>query len=284
MNEGGNQVKKFSCGHKHSAVSLSEPPIGVSDNVTASKTNVRKIIEENISVTESVTVVVSLFFELKEKIYIGGKMINAPDIELVPDEDKNYLKGFSIKVHKTDEQTIKDATELANRFSNYLSIITRSPVSHKRPRIRKTQNGKSTTTIQYGVDAVLVKKQDLDVSKLSSFLSSDSRLHQHLKQAQEGLKTLLDNNFPDSIRWFFMIIENQNSSDSKKYLPLRNVVSHEELDYDSTINGVAKFGISMKKGDHLNFNDPDIQDILEREAKNLMNIAMSVVENELKSI
>jgi hypothetical protein len=283
-NEGGNIVKKFSCGHKHFAVSLSEPPIDVSDNVTASKINVRKISEENISVTDNISITVSLFFELKEKIYIGGDMINAPNIELVPDEDKNYLKAFTIKVKDTDDQSIKEATELANRFTNYLSIITRIPVSHKRPRIRKTQGEKSTSTISFTMDAVLVKNQDLDVSKLSSFLSSDSRVHQHLKQAQEGLKALLDNNFPDAIRWFFMIIENQNSSDSTKYEPLRNVVSHEKLDYPFTINGVAKFGISMNNGDHLNFNDPDIQDILEREAKNLMNIVISVVENELKNI
>ncbi len=81
-----------------------------------------------------------------------------------------------------------------------------------------------------------------------------------------------------------MIIENQNSPDSIQYFPLRNVVSHEELDKDSTINGVKIFGIMMKKGDHLNFNDPDIQDILERDAKNLMNIVLPIVEAELKNI
>lgn len=284
FNEGGNLVKKFSCGHKHFAVSLYEPHIDVSDSLTANKTNVRKINEENIRVTDNVAIAVSLFFELKEKIYIGGKMINDINIELVPDDDKNYLKGFLIKLQDNNEQTIKNATELANRFTNYLSIITRVPVSHKRPRIRKTRGEKSTTTISFTIDAVLVKKQDLDISKLSSFLNSDSRIHQHLNQAQNGLKALLDNNFSEAIRWFYMIIEKQPMADSQKYLPLRNAVSHEELDKDFTINGVATFGIRMRKGDHLNLNDPDIQNILEREATNLKNISLSSVENELKNI
>ena len=248
------------------------------------KRNRTVIVNERLVIKDSVSITVTLFFELKEKVYIGGNMTNASNIELVLDDDKNYLKGFLIKVLNTDDQSIKDATELANRFTNYLSIITRMPVSHKRPRIRKTQSGESTNTLSYTTDTLIVKNQELDVSKIYSFLSSDSRLHQHLNQAQTGLKALLDNNFAEAIKSFYMIIENQKSPESTRYLPLRNVVSHEELEYASTINGVATFGIIMKKGEHLNFNDPHVQDILEREAKNLMNIILPIVNNELKNI
>ncbi len=64
----------------------------------------------------------------------------------------------------------------------------------------KKHDEKSTNTISITVDTLIVKNQDLDVSKLYSFLSSDSRIHQHLNQAQNGLKALLDNNFAESIR------------------------------------------------------------------------------------
>ncbi len=64
----------------------------------------------------------------------------------------------------------------------------------------KKHDEKSTNTISITVDTLIVKNQDLDVSKLHSFLSSDSRIHQHLNQAQNGLKALLDNNFAESIR------------------------------------------------------------------------------------
>ena len=250
-------VKEFSCGHKECEVVVADSSKG----------------------TENIIVGYELFFELKDKVYIGGDIINSPNIELISDDTGKYLTAFIIKMQSPNEDAVKDADELANRLTNYLGGITRMVVEHKRPRIRIKHNGKTTNTFTFTIDAILVKNQDLDIEKISSFLNSDSRTHQHLFQAQKGLEALQNNDFSQAIRWYFMIIEKQQIAN--KYRPLRNVVSHEELDKDYTIDGVAQFGITMNKGDHLNFNDPYIQDILEQEAKNLHDIIWPLIDSEL---
>lgn len=250
-------VQEFSCGHKTCDVVMSDGFKGT-DNI----------------ITEY-----ELVFELKDKIYIGGKIVDSPNIELISDETGKYMTAFIIRMKNPDEDAVKDADELANRLTNYLGAITRTVVEHKRPRIRKKQKDKTTNTLTFTTDAILVKDQDVDMGKISPFLNSDSRTHQHLFQAQKGLKALQNNDFSEAIRCYCMIIENQESG--KKYRPLRNVVSHEELDKPYTIDGVVQFGITMNKGDHLNFNDPYIQDILEREAKKLHEIIWPLIDDEL---
>src|SRR5438445_12877419 len=84
------------------------------------KSMINRGSNDSLSLSDHIGVNVGLYFELKQKVYIGGNMTNAPNMELVLDEDKNYLKGFVIKVQSTDEQSIKNAAELANRFTNYL--------------------------------------------------------------------------------------------------------------------------------------------------------------------
>ena len=242
-----------------------------------------KVVNETVNISESVSVAAIYDFELKEKVFIGGKFINTDTIELIQDEsDPQYLKGFRISVSPLNDENSRKAYEIANRITNYLSTITGLIIEHKRPIIRQYKGQKTTNTISITVDAILAKVQDLDLSKISKFINTDTRVHQHTYQLKKGHEAFLNNDFAQAIRWFFMIIENDGSLESEKYRPLRNVVSHEELDKPSTINGVGIFGINMNKGDHLNFNDPKIQTILKQEANNLYNIVRPKVEQEIK--
>ena len=70
--------------------------------------------------------------------FSGTAFVDSEPIELIPDEsDLNYLKGFRISVAPLNDENSRFAYELANRFTNYLSIITGIIVDHKRPTIRK---------------------------------------------------------------------------------------------------------------------------------------------------
>ena len=242
------------------------------------------VINETVEYTEEVIVAGELIFELKEKIYLGGAFVDNTNIKLIQDEEnKDYLKGFRITISDFDEGSIQDAIELSNRLTNYLSLQTGLVVEHKRPIIKEFKNEKTTTSITHTMDAILAKKQDLDLTKLKDFLSKDERTHQHTFQFKKGLESIQNNDFPNAIRWFFMIIENDKTANSAKYFPIRNVISHEELDRNNTINGVKVFGITMKKGEHLNFNNPEIYKILKTEAHNLLNIVRPIVEKEVKN-
>lgn len=241
------------------------------------------VINETVKISEQVNVAGELIFELKEKIYLGGTFVDTTNIKLIQDEEnKDYLKSFRIIITDFDGGTIQDAIELGNRLTSYLTLQTGLVVEFKRPIIKEFKNGKTTTSISHTVDAIIAKKQDLDLTKLKDFLSKDSTTHQHTFHFKKGLESIQNNDFPNAIRWFFIIIENDETANSAKYLPLRNVVSHEKLDRDDTINGVKVFGITMKKGEHLNFNSPEIYKILKTEAYNLLNIVRPIVEKEVK--
>ena len=242
-----------------------------------------RTINEKVGISESLSVSATFDFELKNRVFIGGQLINANPIELVPDEsDLRFLRRFRIYVSSLNDENSKNVYEIANRLTNYLSLITGNVVEHKRPIIRKHKGDKTTNLVTFTIDTVIAKVQDLDLSKLSNLLNTETRVHQHLYQLKKGHEAFLNNDFAQSIRWLYMIIENDNSLESNKYLPLRNAVSHEELDKPSTYNGVSVFDITMNQGDHLNFNDPDIQEILQKESNNLYNITRPKVEQEIK--
>lgn len=240
------------------------------------------VVNETVEYKENVSIAGTFYFELKEKLYLGGALINGNNIELVADEEnKDYLKAFIISVPDFSEKTANNAFETANRLTNYLSFLTGVTVEHKRPIITEIKPDKSTRTISFTMDAILAKIQDLDLSSISDFLNKDDRIHQHLYQFKEGIAAIKNNDFAQAIRWLYMIIENNGSADSDKYKPLRNVISHEELDKDYTIAGVKIFGINLNIGDHLNFNDPEIQKILKKESINLLSIVRPIVEKEI---
>lgn len=225
----------------------------------------------------------SLFFELDNKVYMGGNMVSSPEIELIPDSDQNYLRGFVINLPDQRDESIKIAKEKARRFVNYLCGVTRTVVDHKLPRTIKRQHGKSTNILQYSIDTILVKKQDLDLTKISPILDSSSSLNKHLSLLQEGLKSLNIKDYAGAVSKFHQVIENTNLPEKDKYFPLRHAASHERINGSDAIKELQNFGINMNVGDSLNTDDPDIQLVLEREANNLKNISWSVVENELLS-
>lgn len=254
--------KIFSCGHKHFHVT----------------------VKDSITLSNSLSTQGELLFELYGKVFIGGTITNSKNIELIVDtNDKRYLTGFKITVEDTAEETITRAMEQAKRLTNYIGFQTNTVVRHKRPRISKKRNGKTEHTISISTDAIIVKEIGLDITTLFSLLDSDSPLNQRLAHAQNGLKSLLDNDFPQAIKDFFLVIEGTNLVKEAKYKCLRDAVSHIKLDAKRTLDGLKKeFGIDLKTGEHLNVNDPDIQDLLETEARKLSEIARNYIEGEIK--
>lgn len=218
----------------------------------------------------------ALLFELYEPVFIGGIVTSSDNIELVLNpKDNHYLMGFRITANDTSEATIDQLMEKANRLTDYIGFKTNTVVHHKRPRIIKKKNGKTETTKGFTSDALIVKDIELDINKLSSLLSSDSIRNQHLAHYREGLESLLDNNFSEAIKDFFLIIENAKIPEEIRYKCLRDAVSHNKLDNQKTLDDLRKeFGINLKKGEYLNINNPDIQNILETEAKNLREMAL----------
>jgi len=250
------------------------------------KHNAVQIVESHIPVTDSISVSGTLYFELYDKYFVGGKIIDASPIKLLIDkDDSKYLTGFEIYVSDFKENTIKDVNEMATRFVNYLSLFQNQPVRHKRPRIRKfLSDGKTQNSISFDVGAVLVKVFDLDLNKSMPLLMKDSKLNQKLAHAQEGIKALTDNDFAKAISEFWIVMEDENLAMPKNYTNLRHAVNHKQINGTDAIDDLRdNFRINMKKGDYLNINDPAIQNILEKEARDMHKLVCTYLNNELSS-
>jgi hypothetical protein len=247
--------------------------------------SIKKIeLKEGFTLSAEASVQIGLFFELSEKVKIGGTVTNSENIELILDSNESrYLTGFRITVNNTDDETMDQAMEQAKRLTDYLSFVTNTVVRHKRPIIRKKKNGKTETTKPFTADAILAAEFDLDVRKLAPLLGSDSKLNQCLAHYQDGLKSLLDNDFPQSIKDFFLIIENTGIPEEVRYKSLRDAVSHNMLEHKNTLEALKnEFGIPLKKGEYLNINVPNIQAILETEAGKLRNVTRNYLSSYLK--
>jgi hypothetical protein len=226
---------------------------------------------------------VGLWFGLYEQVFIGGTVENSENIELVLDpNDKHYLTGFRIMVNDTSDATIKQSIEKAKRLTNYISFRTNTVVRHKRPtRVTKKKDGKTETTKDFSMDALLVKAIDLDIKELSSLLDSDSPLNQCFAHYHDGIKSLLDNDFSQAVKDFFLIIENSGIQEAVRYQSLRDAVNHNRLDSDKTLEALrTNFEITIKKREYLNINDPSIQEILETEARKLKEITQKFINSE----
>lgn len=227
---------------------------------------------------------VELLFELYERVFIGGTITSSENIVLIlaPD-DKRYLTGFRITVEDTADETIKRAMEQARRLTNFIGFQTNTVVRHKRPKISKKKNGKTEHTKTFSANALLIKIIELNLTKLSSLLDRDSPLNQGLAHAQNGLKALLDYNFSQAIREFFLVIEHTNIPEKEKYKYLRHAVSHIQLVSNTTLDAFRnEFRIDLNKGEYLNINDPDIQDLLKTEARKLGEIVRNYINGEIK--
>lgn len=259
--------------------------VGVIINKQQSKHYERNIVESPIVVTDHVETTATLYFELYNKYYVGGRQIDSPPIKIISDPtDAKSIIAFQISVSDTEEETIKEANEKATRFVNFLGLMQNQPVKHKRPRIKKSVTGKTTQTVTYTVDAVLVQVFDLDLTETIALLDKDSMLNQKLAHTQEGIRALADNDYAKAISEFWIVIENENLGMAKQYDNLRHAVNHNKINSPKTIEDLKNnFGINMKVGEYLNINDPFIQNILEKSAYEMNKHVVSYLNNELSS-
>ncbi len=221
------------------------------------------------------------------KVFVGGKMENSDEISVIADpNDKNCLIGFQIHLENNDKDNAEAVAELkARRLANFLTLKSNSVVEYGKPSISAVEgntiimgfNGLSASvSVFVGYDLIL------NDGITCSILDCDSQLNQHLYYYQNGFKAYKEMDYPIAIKEFFIIIENQNLPNIKRYKALRDAVSHEVLDNQNTISELNIIGIPIKQGDYLNTNNPQIQTILRNEAANLMNITKQFVEKELQ--
>lgn len=223
-----------------------------------------------------------------DKILVGGTVENSDEINILIDpNDKNSLIGFQIHLEHEDKQVAESIAELkARRLANFLTMKSNMIVEYGKPSISAVDDNTIMTFNVISTTVSVFAGYDLHLNDqiMHSIIDYDSQINQHLYYYQNGFKAFKERDFSISIKEFFIIMENQNLLDIKKYRALRNAVSHEVLDDKKTISELNNIGISIKRGNYLNTNSPEIEKILEREAANLMSAAKQFVENELQSI
>lgn len=228
------------------------------------------------------------YYELIDKLYIGGSIKNSDEVELHLDEnDKKYLKAFTVKIRDKDFDQAKDlASVKATRLANYLTFETSHIVEFRSPRIQMrgentigiVMNGLNVTVDFYGDRDV-----DLTLKSIRFILDSDSLINQQLYHLQNGFRAIRDNDFAMAIKELFLVLENCSTPEKGKYKFLRDRVCHSNLDANKTIDGLkSEFGINIKKGEYLNMYNPKIQKILEQEAKRMLNLTFEFLRSELK--
>lgn len=227
-------------------------------------------------------------YTTKDKIFIGGNTCSSDEIELIMDSnDKNYLVGFRIRVQEEQEHKAKMLAELkARRLCNLLTFKSNTITEYNAPTISCIEDNTVTifNTISQTVSVYAGYDLNLNDDTLRSLIDCDMQINQHLYNYQNGLKAFQEKDFSIAIKEFFIIIENQNLYDIKKYRSLRHAVSHEKLNDPNTISELNKIGILIKKGDYLDTSNSNIEKILEQETRNLLNIVKPFVENELEKM
>ncbi|MCJ8306178.1 MAG: hypothetical protein HRU07_03910 [Nitrosopumilus sp.] len=293
INENGNTIKLFSCGHRNVGISLSED-IQVHDDVSVSKKIVVGI-NEGVNVSEGLTVSGGLYFELTDSVSVSGMKQNSSKFELIFDEkNTNMLKAFRITgVDLESNVQIGKAFQQAYRFTSFISLKTGMYVFHKRPQ--KIQNGQLSGTVSFSIGAVLTKLLNLDMTdnELVALLGNDSKDNQQLAHFAAGQRALEDATFSTAIKEFYQVIEHENIQRLEKYKFLRDGLSHDELTYPNTIQKIQdEFNITCienptsrltPKGKYIDITSIDIQNILETEAKSLRVEIMNFLDGRINA-
>lgn len=204
---------------------------------------------------------------------------------IIDTNDKNSITGFVIHIINDDQSDATMQAELqANRLCNLLTLKSNTIVECNQPSISSVEDNKITifNTLSCGVSVYLGYDLNLNDQLTRSLIYHDSKTNQHLYNYHNGFKAFQERDFSIAIKELFMIVENQDFPDLKKYRALRNAVSHEKLDDMNTILELNKLGITIQKGGYLDTNSPPITKILEQEARNLLNFVKPFVGNELK--
>ena len=230
------------------------------DNADGSLMNLDKhkdvrvdIIEQPIHVHDSISHDVSMYFEITPKQCLGSVKTNLKLIELVNGD--GFLTAFRINLSQPSMADYTTAYKLANNFVNYLSVIVGVPISHKRPLL---SSGESVTISYLPMTIDIARKRGLDEDLLSNMSEPSANAFYYFAN---GHKAFQNNSFDQAIGWFYKIIEDKPlTTESKKYAPLRHVVSHKRLDSPCAINALQQtFSLSVNDDGYLDFNSPDVQ-------------------------
>jgi hypothetical protein len=247
-------------------------------------------IEENIPISDSVSMVKGVYFELTDPVDIPGLKENGNDIELHFDTiEKNKLMAFVIWVSRSDLQDNTVAYEKAYRLTNLLTLKTGKFVFHKRPRefvndtIGQVLKSIGQTCIKNSLVNLIISD-----SAIQSLLDNDSLLNQQLAHFCNGIKAFDELNFSEAVKEFYQVIEDNTPSHLAKYKFLRHGLSHDQLYSQETINRIQiDFGIicvenpsstSTPKMKYVDISDPEVQAIVEREAKYLRTEAFKHID------
>ena len=250
-------------------------------------------INETVNLSESVNVTVGLYFELTESVSVSGLKNNSSTIELDFESNSNMLKGFRITVPNfQNKSVIKKAYQLAYRFTNLISLRTGMYIFHKRAK-QIINNVITDNIVSFGMDTILTKLVNLDMenSEMKCLLEMDSKENQQLAHFSNGLRSLKDGNYADSIKEFYQVIENEIPLHLKKYKYLRHGVSHAELINSTTIDTLKnEFNIDCienpnsvltPKGKYVDITNPDVQDIIEKESNNLREEIICILDSKI---
>jgi hypothetical protein len=229
-----------------------------------------------------------LQFEFDEKIPISGTITDSEDIKFLWDEAKTAVSGFEITIEGSTEEKISNAIEqVASRLTNILSSITGNPINYKPPKIKKIRNGQTSSIVSSTLKIGWLRSigiDNIDISKLSSLLDSDSKLSMQLAHAHNGQRAFFRNDFPHAIREFYLVFEYTGRPEDQKYKNLRHAVSHVRLCDPNAINDLqTNFSIPIQVGQELNVNDPQIKKILYNHTRELRDSVGFYLNGQLKN-
>jgi hypothetical protein len=234
-------------------------------------TDLVKKVEEPMKISEDVSAVIFLNFELYDHVYIGGTIRSSDEITFIHASDAKYITGFTIKVVNPDEKKVKDAIERGDRIVNYLSAKTGLPVRSKRPKIqRQAGNTPQITT----TNAPNQQGFDLDASKLPSLFSGNDLLNKKVANYQNGMVALEDNDLVGAVQRLYQVIENSGLPEAAHYKPLRVACSHDKVNDTKAVNALNNdFHIRCTAGKPVDFTNLDNSQQLYNHAHALKRVA-----------
>ena len=211
------------------------------------------ITEQPIHVHDSISVAVSMYFELTPKLRLGSITTNLKSIELINGDD--FLTAFRIRLLQPSMADYTTAYKLANQFVNYLSVVVGIPISHKRPLL---SSGKNATIAPLPMTIDIARKRGLDEDLLLNMTEPSANAFYYFANGHDAFQ---NNRFDQAIGWFYKIIEDKpRTTESEKYAPLRHVVSHKRLDSPCAIDALQQtFSLRVNSTGYLDFNSPDVQ-------------------------
>jgi hypothetical protein len=237
----------------------------------------------------------TLRFEFDDEVNLPVTIPNHENVSFIRNEEnKSVVKGFEITINDSTDQKIEDAKkQVALPLIDFLSAIAAYPITYKPPQIRKLRNGQTyyvvgkSFTARYSIsDGV---DYNIDASKVLSLLLANgvSKMSRELKlklgHAHKGHRAFSNGDYPQAIREYYLILENTDFARKQIYQSLRDAVSHHELDRPKTLEKLKScFNITLEKGEFLDVNNPEINNILREEAGRLRTYVWSYFIKQVK--